>query len=127
MTDRIFTRIGSNDSIEKNSSSFVLEVNMTEHILKNVTANSLVIIDELYRSTNPREGLQLAWSFCEHLISKHGKGMSGEFFEESFTVLIINAIGNDRFYKISFWVRVTMANRFERTHLPLHRIRKSLR
>lgn len=87
VADRIFTRIGSNDSIEKNASSFVLEVNMTEHILKNVTTNSLVIIDELYRSTNPKEGLQLAWSFCEHLISKRGKAMSGDFFEESFNAV----------------------------------------
>lgn len=90
VTDRIFTRIGSNDSIEKNASSFVLEVNMTEHILKNVTANSLVIIDELYRSTNPKEGLQLAWSFCERLISKHGKAMAGEFFEESVFTKVSN-------------------------------------
>lgn len=62
----------------------MLEVNVTEHILKNVTANSLVIIDELYRSTNPKEGLQLAWSFCEQLISIRGKAMRGEFFVESF-------------------------------------------
>lgn len=44
-----------------------------EHILKNVTQNSLVLIDELFRSTNPEEGAQLAWSFCEHLLSMHGK------------------------------------------------------
>lgn len=75
---------------------------MTEHILKNVTANSLVIIDELYRSTNPREGLQLAWSFCEHLISKRGKAMSGEFFEESFIVVNCFFANNVNVKKIIF-------------------------
>lgn len=52
-----------------------------EYILKTVTPNSLIIIDELCRSTNPKEGTQLAWSLCEHLSSIRGIANNGEYFE----------------------------------------------
>lgn len=51
-----------------------------EHILKNVTPNSLVIIDELCRSTNPKEGAQLAWNLCVHLASIRGIFNDGKYF-----------------------------------------------
>lgn len=51
-----------------------------ENILKNVTPNSLVIIDELCRSTNPREGAQLAWNICSHLASIRGIFNDGKYF-----------------------------------------------
>jgi DNA mismatch repair ATPase MutS len=38
-----------------------------EYICRNLTANSLVVIDELCRSTNVKEGEILAWCFCEKL------------------------------------------------------------
>lgn len=55
-------------------------MNNIEHILKNVTPNSLVIIDELCRSTNPKEGAQLAWNICEHLASIRGIFNDGKYF-----------------------------------------------
>lgn len=55
-------------------------MNNMEHILKNVTPNSLVIIDELCRSTNPKEGFQLAWNLCEHLASIRGLFNDGKYF-----------------------------------------------
>lgn len=51
-----------------------------EHILKNVTPNSMVIIDELCRSTNPKEGARLAWNLCEHLAAIHGIFNDGRYF-----------------------------------------------
>lgn len=53
-----------------------------EHILKTATPNSLIIIDELCRSTNPMEGAQLAWYLCEHLSSICGLPNNGKYFEE---------------------------------------------
>lgn len=55
-------------------------MNNVEHILKNVTPNSLLIIDELCRSTNPREGSQLAWNICEYLASIRGIFNDGKYF-----------------------------------------------
>lgn len=51
-----------------------------EHILKNITPNSLVIIDELCRSTNPKEGVELAWNLCEHLARIRGLSNDGKYF-----------------------------------------------
>lgn len=58
-------------------------MNSVEHILKNVTPNSLVIIDELCRSTNPKEGSQLAWNICEYLASIRGIFNDGKYFVNS--------------------------------------------
>lgn len=55
-------------------------MNNMEHILKNVTPNSLVIIDELCRSTNPKEGAQLAWNLCAHLAAIRGIFNDGKYF-----------------------------------------------
>lgn len=55
-------------------------MNNVEHILKNVTPNSLVLVDELCRSTNPKEGLQLAWNICEYLASIRGVFNDGKYF-----------------------------------------------
>lgn len=55
-------------------------MNNMEHILKNVTPNSMVIIDELCRSTNPKEGAQLAWNLCKHLAAIHGIFNNGRYF-----------------------------------------------
>lgn len=52
-----------------------------EYILKVVTPNSLIIVDELCRSTNPSEGAQLAWSLCEHLSAVRGLYNNGDYFE----------------------------------------------
>lgn len=52
-----------------------------EYILKTVTPNSLIIVDELCRSTNPKEGAQLAWTLCELLSSVRGLFNNGVYFE----------------------------------------------
>ncbi|KAF9115307.1 hypothetical protein BGX27_008309 [Mortierella sp. AM989] len=54
ITDQLFSRISNDDSIELNSSTFMLEMKETAYIVQNVTEKSLIIIDELGR------GLSLA-------------------------------------------------------------------
>ncbi|KAJ8722230.1 hypothetical protein PYW08_004632 [Mythimna loreyi] len=66
--DRIFSRIGFNDSVELNASTYVFEIKETQHILKGLTPTSLVIIDELCRGTCVEEGTSVAWAICEELI-----------------------------------------------------------
>lgn len=55
-------------------------MNTMEYILRNVTPNSLVIIDELCRSTNPAEGAQLAFNLSEYLCSVRGIFSNGKYF-----------------------------------------------
>ena len=72
MTDKIFSRIGFHDNIEQNASSFTIELREIEYIFNNLTPNSLVIIDELCRSTNPTEGEMICWKLCEKLLNYIG-------------------------------------------------------
>ena len=52
--DRIFTRIGNEDSIENNMSSFMLEMKEMSYILKNITNRSVLLIDEVGRSSSTK-------------------------------------------------------------------------
>lgn len=69
ITDKIFSRIGFSDSIELGASSFTVELREMEYIYSNLTPNSLVIMDELCRSTNPQEGETICWKFCDRLLN----------------------------------------------------------
>lgn len=68
MCDKIMSRIGFDDNIEQNASSFTSEMREIEFILFNVTPFSLIIVDELFRSTNIEEAQVLSWCFCEILL-----------------------------------------------------------
>jgi len=69
VVDHIFTRIGNGDNVENNSSTFMTEMKETAFIMQNVTSKSLIVVDELGRATSSSDGLAIAWSCCEHLLS----------------------------------------------------------
>ncbi|KAF5193005.1 Dna mismatch repair protein muts [Thalictrum thalictroides] len=69
MVDRIFTRMGTGDNIESNSSTFMTEMKETAFIMQNVSSRSLIVMDELGRATSSSDGFAIAWSCCEHLLS----------------------------------------------------------
>ncbi len=68
--DKIFTRIGTNDDITKSMSTFMLEINELEKILRNSTNESLVLIDEIGRGTNHMEGKSIALAILTEFIIK---------------------------------------------------------
>ncbi|XP_038907062.1 DNA mismatch repair protein MSH4 isoform X1 [Benincasa hispida] len=69
VVDRIFTRMGTDDSLESNSSTFMTEMKETAFVMQNVSQRSLVVVDELGRATSSSDGFAIAWSCCEHLLS----------------------------------------------------------
>ena len=67
VVDKIFTRVGASDDIAAGQSTFMLEMTEVANILKNATADSLVILDEIGRGTSTFDGLSIAWAVAEYM------------------------------------------------------------
>jgi DNA mismatch repair protein MutS len=72
VVDRIFTRIGAQDHLQRGHSTFMVEMHETANILHNATPRSLVILDEIGRGTSTYDGLSIAWAVIEHLTTRIG-------------------------------------------------------
>ena len=70
IVDRIFTRVGASDDLASGQSTFMVEMNEVANILRNATANSLLILDEIGRGTSTFDGLSIAWSVIEHISNR---------------------------------------------------------
>ncbi|MEI7999333.1 MAG: DNA mismatch repair protein MutS [Candidatus Omnitrophota bacterium] len=82
LVDKIFTRIGAHDDISKNQSTFMVEMTEAADILNNLTARSLVILDEIGRGTSTTDGLSLAWSLAEYLQKQRVRTLFATHFHE---------------------------------------------
>lgn len=70
--DRIMSRLGANDNILQQQSTFFVELAETKKILSEATPRSLVILDELGRGTSSVDGLAVAEAVLHHIASSVG-------------------------------------------------------
>lgn len=70
--DKIFTRIGASDDLVSGESTFMVEMMEAANAIKNATADSLILFDELGRGTATFDGMSLAQAILEYINNKIG-------------------------------------------------------
>ncbi|MBI4387054.1 MAG: DNA mismatch repair protein MutS [Elusimicrobia bacterium] len=83
IVDKILTRIGSQDALSRNESTFMVEMRETAHILSSATLRSLLILDEVGRGTSTFDGISIAWAVIEHLSAAYRTAREGAPAEAS--------------------------------------------
>ncbi|KAJ4301075.1 MutS protein msh4 [Kalmusia sp. IMI 367209] len=83
----LFARVGMDDSIESNVSTFAAEMREIAFILRNLERRSMAIIDELGRGTSTRDGLAIAIAIAEALVDSRALVWFATHFKDLATIL----------------------------------------
>ena len=67
LADRVFTRVGASDDLARGVSTFMAEMTEVAVILREATAQSLVVLDEVGRGTGTADGVAIAAAVTEYL------------------------------------------------------------
>ncbi|KAI9222051.1 muts domain V-domain-containing protein [Blastocladiella britannica] len=68
--DGIHVRMGAADDLARGASTFMVELRETNECIRQATARSLVILDELGRGTATNDGTAIAWAVLDHLVAR---------------------------------------------------------
>ncbi len=70
IVDAVFTRVGASDDLATGQSTFMVEMSEVAYILKNATAKSLLILDEIGRGTSTFDGMSIARAVLEYVADR---------------------------------------------------------
>lgn len=68
LTDKILTRIATRESVSKNQSAFMIDLQQVALIMTLSTERTLVVIDEFGKGTNSSDGAGLCCGVLQHLL-----------------------------------------------------------
>ncbi|WP_195969515.1 DNA mismatch repair protein MutS [Intestinimonas butyriciproducens] len=74
IVDRVFTRVGASDDLAAGQSTFMVEMTEVAELLRNATAKSLLILDEIGRGTSTYDGMSIARAVLEYCADKRRLG-----------------------------------------------------
>lgn len=74
ITDAVYTRVGASDDLSGGQSTFMVEMTEVADILKNATAQSLLVLDEIGRGTSTFDGMSIARAVLEYAVDKKKLG-----------------------------------------------------
>lgn len=85
--DAIFTRIGAADDLVSGQSTFMVEMMEANNAIRQATARSLILFDELGRGTATYDGMALAQSIIEYIHNRiHAKTLFATHYHELTTL-----------------------------------------
>jgi len=67
LVDRIFARVGAQDDLAAQRSTFMVEMIETANILRSASPRSLLVLDEIGRGTSTFDGIAVARAVVEHI------------------------------------------------------------
>ncbi|XGW18916.1 hypothetical protein V3C99_003038, partial [Haemonchus contortus] len=116
---RISSRVGHNDNLTKNLSAFAVEMDEMALILQYSDNRTLLVIDELARSTSTEEGIGICYAIIEKLI----KQKTYTIFATHFLDLAAMDVSYSAVENFHFPSQVTYVNGQEQLS-PVHKLHR---
>uniref|UniRef100_V5GIA7 DNA mismatch repair proteins mutS family domain-containing protein n=2 Tax=Kalmanozyma brasiliensis TaxID=1392244 RepID=V5GIA7_KALBG len=106
LVDRIFTRIGANDDVFRDRSTFMVEMSEVGEILHRATPRSLVIADEIGRGTSNLTGIAVAYATLRTLWEKGCRTLFATHFHE-----VCDLVQQGHWDGVEFWMTDVVGTR----------------
>ena len=98
LVDRIFTRIGANDDLFRDRSTFMVEMSEVGEILNRATSQSLVIADEIGRGTSNLTGIAVGYATLRSLWERGCRTLFATHFYE-----VCDLVKEGKWEGVEFW------------------------